>query len=200
MRISHWTFACSLAAIATVALPAEAGPKGAGHERATAHAAQAPAKAAAHEQGKAHEAAEAHKKGKAAEAEGEDHGKSADDHGKKGEDEANKGDEKGEHGDHKGPPEAVQKKLEQLRETRKQRRAAHLAKIKQKWGDAVDRPAVRSELKVHAWRMARLNRIRELATAEDKKDVVARVDKLIEKEQARHDKHMDVLKKQEGAK
>jgi len=193
MRTPHWTFAWSLAAVSGLALPAQAGPRGseASHARraAPAHGAAPAAKrhaaaAAAHEAAKAkgHEADEGNSK-----AEREDHGKANRD-----KDKADK--DKHEHGKHKGPPKAVQKKLEQLRATRKQRRAAHLAKLKHKWGGLVTHPAVRAELKVHAWRMARLDRVRELAAAEDKTDVVARVDKLIAKEQARHDKHMGVLK------
>lgn len=192
MRTPHWTFAWTLAAATGLALPALAGPKGQpaahGHPPAAAHAAPA---AKGHE--KADEAAKAKgHEGDHASAKGQEAREAAGDNGKaKGKD---KDKDEADNGHHKGPPEAVQKKLEQLRATRKQRRAAHLARIKQRWGKAVAHPAVRAELKVHAWRMARLDRIKELASANDKKDVVARVDKLIEKENARHDKHMGVLK------
>jgi hypothetical protein len=196
MRTPHWTFALSLAAVSGLALPAQAGPKGSEASRGPAAAAHgaapaakghaaAAAKAPEAAKSKGHEADEDHGNGK---AEREDHGNADKD---KDKDKADK--DKDEHGEHKGPPEAVRKKLEQLRATRKERRAARLAKIKQKWGGLVTHPAVRAELKVHAWRMARLDRVRELAAAEDKTDVVARVDKLIAKEEARHDKHMGVL-------
>jgi hypothetical protein len=88
---------------------------------------------------------------------------------------------------------------QKLRETRKERRQERREAIKQKWGDLHKHPAVKAELKVHAWRMARLKRIRAVADAEGKKDTVARVDKLIEKEKARHQKHMETLKSKGGA-
>lgn len=86
-----------------------------------------------------------------------------------------------------------------LRETRKERRQERREEIKKKWGDLHQHPAVKAELKVHAWRMARLKRIRAVADAEGKKDIVARADKLIEKEKERHQKHMDTLKSKGGA-
>ncbi|MBK8994885.1 MAG: hypothetical protein IPM35_03920 [Myxococcales bacterium] len=86
-----------------------------------------------------------------------------------------------------------------LRETRKERRQERREEIKKKWGDLHKHPAVKAELKVHAWRMARLKRIRAVADAEGKTDTVARVDKLIEKEKERHQKHMDTLKSKGGA-
>lgn len=81
-----------------------------------------------------------------------------------------------------------------LRETRKARRHERREELKKKWGGLHEHPAVKAELKVHGWRMARLNRIRAIAKAEGKTEVVARVDKLIEKEKARHDRHMETLK------
>lgn len=195
MRTPHWIAACTVAALAGLALPATAAPHG--HE--AAHKAAPVAKA--HEAREAHEADKS-KGHEAPEAKGNEAREAAGDHGKaEGKNEDNgkdKGKKEGE--DQKGPPEAVQKKLEQLRATRKERRAARLAEIRHHWGAIVAEPAVRAELKVHAWRMARLDRIRELADAEGKKDIVARVDKLITKENARHEKHMGVLKSAGGPK
>jgi chromosome segregation ATPase len=88
---------------------------------------------------------------------------------------------------------------QKLRETRKERRKERREAIKEKYGDVLDKPAVRAELRLHAWRMARLKRIRAVATSEDKKDTVARVDKLMEKEKQRHQKRMDHLKSKGGA-
>jgi len=92
----------------------------------------------------------------------------------------------------------LKEKWAKLRETRKERRKERREEIKKKWGDLSGKPAVRAELKVHAWRMARLNRIRAIAKAEGKDAVVERADKLIEKEKARHDKHMEGLKAKGG--
>jgi len=86
-----------------------------------------------------------------------------------------------------------------LRETRKDRRQARREELKKTWGDLPKHPAVKNELKLHAWRMARLKRIRAIADSEGKKDTVARVDKLMEKEKQRHQKRMDHLKSKGGA-
>lgn len=88
---------------------------------------------------------------------------------------------------------------DQQRKQRRERRREHRAELRQKWGDALLRhPAVRAELRTHAWRLARLHRVRQLADAAGKKAVVERVDALIAKEQARHDKHMATLKSKGG--
>lgn len=103
-------------------------------------------------------------------------------------------------GDPKAAPAALKAAWAKLKETRKERRQERIAAIKKQWGELHARPAVRAELKVHAWRMARLNRMRALAQAEGKDAVVARIDKLIEKEKARHQKHMETLKSKGDAK
>ncbi len=77
------------------------------------------------------------------------------------------------------------------RERRRNARKAFIAK----WGRIHKRPAVNAELRLHAWRMARLDRLRTLAVEEDKEDVVKRIDDLKAKEQARHEKRMGNLKK-----
>ncbi|MCA9592645.1 MAG: hypothetical protein KC776_05015 [Myxococcales bacterium] len=94
--------------------------------------------------------------------------------------------------------EAWKQSWEQLKETRKERRQKRREEIKEKWGDLTKHPAVRAELKVHAWRLARLTRVRTLAKAAGKDAVVERADKLIAKEKARHDKHMETLKSKGG--
>ena len=83
---------------------------------------------------------------------------------------------------------------EQRSEKRKQRRRAHVEELRSRWGDSLAQPAVRAELKVHARRIARLNQLRKLAEQEHKDKLIERIDKLIEKENARHQKHMDTLK------
>ncbi|MFO0568161.1 MAG: hypothetical protein U0263_21045, partial [Polyangiaceae bacterium] len=87
---------------------------------------------------------------------------------------------------------------EKLRETRKDRRKEHREALQKKWGDLPKRPAVKAELKVHAWRVARLKRIRAVADNQGKKDAVSRVDKLLEKENTRHQKHMEKLQSKGG--
>lgn len=88
---------------------------------------------------------------------------------------------------------------EDLRKNRHERRREHIQKLREKWGDALSRPAVRAELKIHARRIARLNHMRRLADEAGKTELVARIDKLIERERNRHQTAMDRLKS-EGAK
>ena len=88
--------------------------------------------------------------------------------------------------------------------TRDKRRQEHRDQIHGKYGsELLQRPAILAELKTHAWRMARLERMRALADAvadaTKRKKTIDRLDKLIEKEKARHDRGMDHLKDQ-GAK
>ena len=89
-----------------------------------------------------------------------------------------------------------------LAQTREKRRDEHRKQLHGRYGsDALQRPPIVAELKTHAWRMARLERMRTLAEAlaDDgkRKKTIDRVDKLIEKEKARHERQMDHLKKQD---
>lgn len=80
------------------------------------------------------------------------------------------------------------------KEQRKARRQARRAELKEKLGDDIKRPVVKAELRLHARRSARLNRIRVLAKADGKDALVTRVDALIAKEKARHEKRVAALK------
>lgn len=86
-------------------------------------------------------------------------------------------------------------RMDKLRETRKARRDAHRKDLKAKWGPLAERAPMLAELKRHAWRMARLKRMQGLAEELDKPELLARVNKLIEQEQARHAERMEQLKK-----
>ena len=77
---------------------------------------------------------------------------------------------------------------------RMRRRAARKAFLA-KWGRIHKRPAVHAELRLHAWRLARLDRLRTLAVEKDKDDLVKRIDELKAKEMARHENRMNALKK-----
>lgn len=88
---------------------------------------------------------------------------------------------------------------QQLKESREARRDERKKELKEKWGAKVlERGPVQAELKVHARRKARLARIRALAKEEGKDAVVERVDKLLEKENARHERHMATLNTKAG--
>jgi hypothetical protein len=104
----------------------------------------------------------------------------------------------GERREGDGGADVLRERWQKLRETRKERRRVHREEIKKALGDLQRKPLVKAELKMHAWRMARLNRIRAIAETEGKTDTVARVDKLIAKENQRDQKRMDLLKSKGG--
>ena len=101
---------------------------------------------------------------------------------------------KKKHAERKEERAEVREAWKAWKDKRKERRQARREEIKEKLGDDIKRPVVKAELKVHARRMARLNRIRVLAKADGKDELVKRVDTLIAKEKARHDKHIETLK------
>jgi hypothetical protein len=84
---------------------------------------------------------------------------------------------------------------------RMKRRQERRAALNERYGlELLQRPPIRAELERHAWRMARLERMRALAlamtnTAKQKK-TLERLDQLAAKENARHERHMDHLKNQ----
>lgn len=90
--------------------------------------------------------------------------------------------------------ERLRESREKLRASRDERRKARRAELRAKYGDIMARPAVRSELRLHAQRMARLHRMERIATARGKEDAERRVQALVTRENARHDKRMGELK------
>ncbi len=62
--------------------------------------------------------------------------------------------------------------FEAARQTRAERVKAHREAIKKRWGDWVTRPPVENELRMHAWRLARLEAIKRIATDEGNADLV----------------------------
>jgi hypothetical protein len=86
------------------------------------------------------------------------------------------------------------KKRAEWVEKRKERRDQVKDELKKKYGDELKAPAVKEELKHHARRVARLERIIFLAEATDKKKVVEKAQEALKKENERHEKHMETLK------
>ncbi len=87
--------------------------------------------------------------------------------------------------------------LAKLRDNMAERRKQHQGELKARWGATLAMPAVREELQHHARRLARLNRALLLAQSEltkDKDKVVERIQKLLDKEQERHDRAMERFK------
>ena len=90
-------------------------------------------------------------------------------------------------------PEAklvFREKLEELRKKREESRGsradAHKKELKKELGDQVAHPEVREELATHAWRVARLERVIELATTAGNDDAKARGEQLMKQEKERH--------------
>ncbi|MDI1437533.1 hypothetical protein [Polyangium sorediatum] len=83
---------------------------------------------------------------------------------------------------------------EERKAKRQTKREAKRKELREKWGDVLKQPDARAELKVHARRAARLAQARKVADADGKEALVARIDKLVEKENARHQRVMDRLK------
>ena len=78
----------------------------------------------------------------------------------------------------------------EARRGEKERLHAHMRKHAGHAGHEMPIPALREELRRHARRLARLARVRELADAAKDADTVTRADKLIEREQERHERWM----------
>jgi len=107
---------------------------------------------------------------------GEDGGEHGDEGRERGDDGRARGEEGRGRGEHEGPPDdAAQKRREGERELAAvARQEAH-------------------EREKHAWRVVRLERLRELAAEQGKTDKVAKVDRLIAEEQARFEKKLAKL-------
>jgi chromosome segregation ATPase len=83
--------------------------------------------------------------------------------------------------------------LSKLRETRAERRKELRAELRQKYGANLQNAAIREELRTHASRIARLNQIKRIADAEEKDKIEDRAEKLIERENTRHEKQIAKL-------
>ena len=83
--------------------------------------------------------------------------------------------------------------LNKLRETRAERRKELRTELRQKYGANLQNAALREELRTHASRLARLNQIKRIADAEEKDKLEDRAEKLIERENARHEKQIAKL-------
>jgi hypothetical protein len=102
---------------------------------------------------------------------------------------------------HRPKPEEVQAKMGELRATFAARREAHREAMRNQLGPgAFSRPDLLEELKKHARRMAFLNRAKLVATTDleepKRTTTLTRIDKLVSKEQARHQSAMQKLKTQ----
>jgi uncharacterized protein YnzC (UPF0291/DUF896 family) len=83
--------------------------------------------------------------------------------------------------------EQLKQKHDERVKDRAERRRADKRKAMMGFPDFKQRPGAGQEFKKHARRVAHLQRARDVAQAAGKDDLVARIDALIAKEQARHD-------------
>jgi hypothetical protein len=167
--------------IAALALPAAAEPKGGpGQGGPGTERRDLPGRPADH--GKPGDKADRGDKG--------DHGDKADRDDRRGKDARDARDGGGDAARH----ERGHRAMERLKRSRDERRGEDQDQIQKKWGgEQVRTPAIRNELRVHAWRLARLTRVQSLAEMDNKADVVDRVDGLLAKENARHERRMAEL-------
>lgn len=91
----------------------------------------------------------------------------------------------------------VKTRLAELKDKRDERTREHRERIKQRFGPTLGMPAAREELEHHARRTARLDRallLCETEAVKDKDKLKERIQKLIDKENARHEQAMARLK------
>jgi hypothetical protein len=89
--------------------------------------------------------------------------------------------------------EALRKLTVDRKNTLDARRTAEQERTRLRWGSLVDQPAVVTELKTHAERTARLDRITDLGEVEAKPAIVTRARTALNTENVRHEKQMQSL-------
>jgi len=88
---------------------------------------------------------------------------------------------------------ALTKLIAERKSTLDARRQSEQDRTRTRWGALVDQPAVIAELKTHAERTARLERIQQLAEVEAKPAVASRAMHALTAENTRHEKQMQSL-------
>ena len=91
----------------------------------------------------------------------------------------------------------LKKKLEEWRAARDDRRKDHRARLMSRYGNALGKPDVNSELRRHGERLARLARMEEVVgtekTGDERQKLLDRIDKLRKYENDRHQRAMERL-------
>jgi hypothetical protein len=100
--------------------------------------------------------------------------------------------------------EELKSRLEKLRESQAERQKQHQQLVHQRWGSSLLATSqAKQELKDHARRSAMLDRALLLAQTEtklpDRNKVIERIEKLIEREDARHERAMTQMKSTPGS-
>lgn len=86
------------------------------------------------------------------------------------------------------------KALEALRESRAARRQNTLGRLRERWGPLLGDVRAREELRVHAQRVAQLQRLRAIAEEKKKVKQLEQIDALMTKEELRHSRAMNALR------
>jgi hypothetical protein len=93
--------------------------------------------------------------------------------------------------------ELLKERIAKMHQLRAERRKENREEVRRRWGAALMHPACREELRHHARREAFLTRALFLAQTEQVKNkdaLIARIEKLIDKENERHERAMERLK------
>jgi hypothetical protein len=94
--------------------------------------------------------------------------------------------------------EELQDRIKAMHAARLERKKEHRAELRARWGPALNFPSIREELRHHARREAFLSRMMFVAetevTGKKKEAMIARIEKLIDKENERHERAMQRLK------
>lgn len=88
-------------------------------------------------------------------------------------------------------PAAVKAMRDNLDRDRDVRRDNHRKEVQTRYGAIAHKPVVREELALHAKRVAQLDYLTQLATSQNKTQLVQRIATLRAREDARHTKRMD---------
>lgn len=91
------------------------------------------------------------------------------------------------------------KLTEKAHADREKHRKAYLSALEKSRGKQLTSPAVTNELRRHAWRIARLERLLTIAEASERTDLVKQITELREREGKRHDALLDQLAKEQAA-
>jgi hypothetical protein len=81
---------------------------------------------------------------------------------------------------------------------RKERREERRAEIEKKWGEVAKSTPARVELRIHAMRVARIERVAFVADANGNTKLAEQAKALLEKENARHQKRMEAMSKEKA--
>jgi hypothetical protein len=89
--------------------------------------------------------------------------------------------------------DALRMRIESRKKTAPERKKVEAERTRTRWGAIVEQGPVRAELENHSKRVARLERIQELALVEGRQALADRAAKALAKENTRHETRMAVL-------